>query len=100
MTPRQQLIEYLGGEECRLSRIARHVGVALALYWMDEQGICSPSYEEIAAATGLSRRSVIRAVTELKAGDCLVVRRGGGRHVTSVYAAGFGSPNVVRETTF
>lgn len=86
-SPRWALTEYLRDDDCQLPAIARQVGVALALYWMDERGVCNPSYRTIGEATALAPASVKRAVKALKDDGCLrVYRTGYGPNCPNSYA--------------
>lgn len=76
---------------CTLPTNARVVALAL-LRHADENGLCWPSYERLAACTGLSRRTCIDAVrTLLHATDCPVEirvakrRRDDGSQTSNLY---------------
>jgi hypothetical protein len=73
--------------ESGLDATARHVAHVLSTY-MDGRGRCWPSRETLAAAVGLSVRTVERAVQRLEAvGWLRVERTEGGRHRTNTYEA-------------
>jgi len=75
--PRWILADALRDADCQSSAPARQVGVALAVYWMNDTGTCNPSVTTIGEATDLARRTVFKALSELVRDGYIVSRRTG-----------------------
>jgi DNA-binding MarR family transcriptional regulator len=59
-----------------LSSRAGHVALVLAVHYANGRCEAWPSYAELAAVTGWSRRTVMRAIDELEQQQLLTIRRG------------------------
>jgi DNA-binding MarR family transcriptional regulator len=65
-----------------ISASAHHVGVTLALYYINGSSEAWPSQHELAASSGESLRTVQRAITELEQAGLLTSRRGHPAHTS------------------
>jgi len=60
----QSVMDVVFKDDCTLSANNRLLMIMLARY-MDESGTCSPSYDELAKATSLSRPTLVKGIKAL-----------------------------------
>src|ERR687885_1827691 len=72
-----------------LSPSARCVGIALVNFLNRKTGLCCPSYETLAKASGFKRRATINAVNELEAAGWISIARTRGRTNTNTFTFAF-----------
>jgi biotin operon repressor len=89
--------------EAELSSTSKHVALALSLYMSERGDSAYPGIERLARETGRSRRTIIRALNDLREQGWLeVLEPGGGRGHATVYQASLNgvttSPFTERET--
>ena len=62
-----------------LSRPARRLLQTIAIHWADSAGVCHPSIDGIADASGLKRRRVFDLLREACDAGWVMIQSGGGR---------------------